>query len=956
MDSKCNGNNNKMYKATKIWNECIYLFKNGMPVKRHRYHVRVFPDTFTGEEATNWLYGTLKTNSYFSQDVTKMQVIQLLNKFFKSGVFEGIKPMKNFKAGKQLYRFKCTTSTQVRDPLAVLSQNFDDKNSANENNSRFSNHSDGLNFKNHQKIYGDNKICDKPYKVFRYEENLSKTTDNNLAGAGILFDNSEDKMVFSERDSLQKLGNQLKIEVNQEQQNREDLKRDFLRLFITENGEVNQNVQEMKTSPKTFSLTSETNFDSHHSIPVKSMKSHIAPNDNFENYLKQLKSKYLGEYLMKSVLERINSILGPYLNLNDIISCQNIDPIWILNNMDANIENTYSNLPSWILDAAACLGFFGETAEEEKYPGYCKDVYSVLCENMIVQCKTTLIPIEMNELFLSTFNFLEELNKTKSVNVPNSIASSTEELIYNMITPVELCRNEGIDNLGFIMPLKNYSDVTNNSGLGSYNIGNIVEKELPTDCCYETAFTSDVPVTRIIRHKTRIKRAQSVLLLNENHLHEPVLYRTPKSSSSTSLKWRSYQQSHLKYNFIDNMYHSQNFNKVSRETGSCNAGNKISDLPSERTHSISASSRSHSCDNLKTVHKSGIKNSITNIDEEERYNCYVNYGLSQSIDDCTASDASNFHISGERNGKQCSLNYIDALKDIDRLVEFSKLSKDPSLSNYRLRSCDELNIEPLAKTSFQDEHSVCLECKSLDSDSYNNITSVCLNKMEDMKWLPSVMSIGFTLFGNELLLLQPESREKLKILLFLIQQFNVILGKNNSENKSEVLEKLVNCVIRSRKNDFNETKAIYGMIKFLVEHRETVMEYSDSIDHPLFIEQNNEVKGHALKKNNEINADASDENNRIKMQCSNAETQLYYLSEDNTENSHFKLIYHILNDKKCSKNDKKMLLKMLGDVYSDIESDSTVIQSKVNASKAENSKSESELKKVAMQKLRNLRI
>lgn len=75
-----------------------------MPVKRHRYHMRVFTDTFTGEEAAVWLYNALKMNSYFGQDVTKTQIVQLLNKFYKSGVFEGIKPMTTFKAGKQLYR------------------------------------------------------------------------------------------------------------------------------------------------------------------------------------------------------------------------------------------------------------------------------------------------------------------------------------------------------------------------------------------------------------------------------------------------------------------------------------------------------------------------------------------------------------------------------------------------------------------------------------------------------------------------------------------------------------------------------------------------------------------------------------------------------------------------------------------------------------------------------------
>lgn len=96
------------YRATKLWNEIIELFRAGMPLRRHRLHFRTHDRCFTATEGTDWLNRLLRSNHNFGPDVTRYQTVQLLKKFLKNHVIEDIKGRwgkEDFEDNNRLYRF-----------------------------------------------------------------------------------------------------------------------------------------------------------------------------------------------------------------------------------------------------------------------------------------------------------------------------------------------------------------------------------------------------------------------------------------------------------------------------------------------------------------------------------------------------------------------------------------------------------------------------------------------------------------------------------------------------------------------------------------------------------------------------------------------------------------------------------------------------------------------------------
>ncbi|XP_046716328.1 DEP domain-containing protein 1B isoform X2 [Silurus meridionalis] len=96
------------YRATKLWNETIKLFREGMPIKRHWAHFRSYDNSFTGSEAVDYLHNLLKCNQNFGPEVTRYQSLQLLRKFLKNHVIEDFKGRfgkEDFEDNGRLYRF-----------------------------------------------------------------------------------------------------------------------------------------------------------------------------------------------------------------------------------------------------------------------------------------------------------------------------------------------------------------------------------------------------------------------------------------------------------------------------------------------------------------------------------------------------------------------------------------------------------------------------------------------------------------------------------------------------------------------------------------------------------------------------------------------------------------------------------------------------------------------------------
>ncbi|XP_074510834.1 DEP domain-containing protein 1B-like [Sebastes fasciatus] len=100
------------YRATKLWNETIKLFRGGMSLKRHWAHFRYYDCSFTGSEAVDYLHELLRRNYNFGPEVTRYQTLQLLRKFLKAHVIEDIKGRhgtEDFEDNGHLYRFPTTS-------------------------------------------------------------------------------------------------------------------------------------------------------------------------------------------------------------------------------------------------------------------------------------------------------------------------------------------------------------------------------------------------------------------------------------------------------------------------------------------------------------------------------------------------------------------------------------------------------------------------------------------------------------------------------------------------------------------------------------------------------------------------------------------------------------------------------------------------------------------------------
>ncbi|XP_056300909.1 DEP domain-containing protein 1B [Pseudoliparis swirei] len=111
------------YRATKLWNETIKLFRGGMPLRRHWAHFRYHECSFTGSEAVDYLHELLRRNYNFGPEVTRYQTLQLLRKFLKAHVVEDVKGRhgtEDFEDGGHLYRFPASSPLKSFPPRPLL--------------------------------------------------------------------------------------------------------------------------------------------------------------------------------------------------------------------------------------------------------------------------------------------------------------------------------------------------------------------------------------------------------------------------------------------------------------------------------------------------------------------------------------------------------------------------------------------------------------------------------------------------------------------------------------------------------------------------------------------------------------------------------------------------------------------------------------------------------------------
>ncbi|XP_030093171.2 DEP domain-containing protein 1B isoform X1 [Serinus canaria] len=96
------------YRATRLWNEIIELFRAGMPLRKHRCRFKSYERCFKASEAVECLHELLGSNQNFGPEVTRDQTVKLLKKFLKNHVIEDIKGRwgkEDFEDDGRLYRF-----------------------------------------------------------------------------------------------------------------------------------------------------------------------------------------------------------------------------------------------------------------------------------------------------------------------------------------------------------------------------------------------------------------------------------------------------------------------------------------------------------------------------------------------------------------------------------------------------------------------------------------------------------------------------------------------------------------------------------------------------------------------------------------------------------------------------------------------------------------------------------
>nr|XP_020763540.1 DEP domain-containing protein 1B isoform X2 [Odocoileus virginianus texanus] len=96
------------YRATRLWNETVELFRAKMPLRKHRCRFKSYEHCFTATEAVDWLHELLRRSQNFGPEVTRKQTVQLLKKFLKNHVIEDIKGkwgQEDFEDNRHLYRF-----------------------------------------------------------------------------------------------------------------------------------------------------------------------------------------------------------------------------------------------------------------------------------------------------------------------------------------------------------------------------------------------------------------------------------------------------------------------------------------------------------------------------------------------------------------------------------------------------------------------------------------------------------------------------------------------------------------------------------------------------------------------------------------------------------------------------------------------------------------------------------
>eukprot|EP00095_Tigriopus_kingsejongensis_P004452 maker-scaffold168_size293125-snap-gene-0.25 protein:Tk04452 transcript:maker-scaffold168_size293125-snap-gene-0.25-mRNA-1 annotation:"dep domain-containing protein 1a-like" len=475
------------WRATRLWNDIVRSFHEGMPLKKHRKGAlksSVVENCFSGQEAVDWMLKHLAHNPNFANGVTKEQTELLLNKILKASLIEPVHMPVGFLAlsqgeGKvdlpsfsvqELYRFVPAAVDHLRTPGP----------------------------KSPSQPRGRQALAP-------IETNTPKRPASAMA----------------------KYATSLSLGV--------DAERAADRLPAQQS----RSVSNLQAAPEATCLTEKMRKDLNRSYFQSLPPNSLIILDNDETW-RQIWTQQLRRQLSPTHVDSL------FINVSYII--YNMTKVSAKGVVQLGGHLAELDLPHWVLSAMKCLANWprplkmlnGQESTLPNYPGFIADVF-VVVKDYFHGLGSPLISPDLFDIFMSAFVKAEAIGaKVKRpvpaaysysghpqpsrdfrANYPHSSSTPQNSHFYVMsqpdafsthnhervakirhtlevLPPLGSARSCFSRTSGSFSPPTDLSNFDSSSSMGSYNLSRHSQGMYPPSPCYETVFRHEVPVTRML--------------------------------------------------------------------------------------------------------------------------------------------------------------------------------------------------------------------------------------------------------------------------------------------------------------------------------------------------------------------------------------------------------------------------------------------------------------------------
>ncbi|XP_046683587.1 DEP domain-containing protein 1B-like isoform X2 [Homalodisca vitripennis] len=532
------------------------------------------------------------------------------------------------------------------------------------------------------------------------------------------------------------------------------------------------------------------------------------------------------EYWKDFIIQRIQSLV-PSLSVELLIDTNTLRGDWVMFNVchEYDVMRRKTELPFWVFTAITSVTRRSQESESEytTYSGFEKDVYTVV-QDYLKHRSSPMVPYYLYELVMYTFNHLHYLDL--------EMKNRSQEY-------------DSVENLMLSM-----SDEWNDNNL--VNTDDLARTVLPPNSCFETAFTSDEPVTRIIPQSS----VDTICLATQKNSRpsNPSNIMTKSQTNIFKICEESNRLSVLPEKQLSPMSRKRfsNKNKPRRKTEHL-----------RRTQSMAQMDRNMKQNTLPLPTSRQNESGLTS------QQSYVNYGLSQSMDDLLVVD------DGAGLDFEAAMQSVNCLMKAScgpRSAPFPRSSTESQLSSVSssLESVSTVGSYPLKNNSF-----VCIDS--------------CM-------WYEDIQETARSVFQSLLMLMSPENRTSLSMLLQFIHQLPV--SPHSTITKMEMVYDLSTFILspHSHSKNIYSHQMVLSVVYFLTENC-----------HPIF----ENLPQEEIKQNKENKVDQDQ-----KVFCKQL-TQDQFVDQGATSSwlALSELLDQIINDKNMKSKEKKKRLKKFKEEY-----------------------------------------